>query len=76
MNLYRRLFQIGSVLIILIGIVSAVSDATMPEGGSNFLTIIAGFIPFLILSTILLFFAETIKLALTIESHLYKIANQ
>ncbi len=76
LNLYRTLFNIGAVLVILAGVLTTISNLTSSTSGFNLGAFVAGFIPFLGVSVGLAFLAEVIKLALTIESHLDRIANR
>lgn len=75
LNLYRTLFNIGAALVLLAGVVTAWGAATSFTRSFNFGLFVGAFIPFLIGAVGLGFFAEVIKLALTIESHLEQIAQ-
>jgi hypothetical protein len=76
LNIYRTLFNIGAVLVILVGVLTAVGDIRAPGGSFNLGTFVAAFVPFLAVSAVLGFLAESIKLALVIERHLDRIANK
>lgn len=73
LNLYRTLFNIGAILVLIAGAVTIASNVS--ETGFEFRSVASAFFPFLALSVGLAFLAEVIKLALTIEKHLEKIAQ-
>ena len=76
LNLYRILFHIGALIVLLVGAITVYREGSASNEGFAMISILMGLIPFIATSTLLVFFAEIIKLGLKIESHLEKIANR